>query len=83
MPEEINRILTDRCSDLLFAPTETAIENLKKEGLDSISYLSSDIMLDTLMMNKENAISKYKILHKLNLNHNKYILLTLHRPYNV
>jgi len=83
MPEEINRILTDHCSDLLFAPTETAMNNLKNEGLISKSYLTGDIMVDALMINKERALKKSNILDVLGLFEKDYLLFTLHRPYNV
>lgn len=48
MPEEINRILTDHCSNLLFAPTKTAMKNLHNEGLGSSSFLSGDVMIETI-----------------------------------
>lgn len=79
MPEEINRVVSDHTADYLFAPTITAIENLENEGLYSKSYLTGDIMVDSLeqainLINQKN--SKYKKF-------NNYYLLTLHRPYNV
>lgn len=52
MPEEVNRILTDRISDILFCPTDTAIRNLKKEGYDNIDcniYKSGDVMQDAAL----------------------------------
>ena len=48
MPEEINRVLTDHCSNLLFAPTENAMLNLRKEGLGDFAVLSGDVMVETL-----------------------------------
>ena len=83
MPEEINRILTDHCSDILFAPTKTAIDNLTNEGLSSKSHLTGDIMLDSLLTYRERADSRSRILEKLRVDGDVYILLTLHRPYNV
>jgi UDP-N-acetylglucosamine 2-epimerase (non-hydrolysing) len=83
MPEETNRVLTDHCSDLLFAPTETAMDNLRQEGLGNKSYLTGDIMLDALNQNIEKSKKKSEILDKFDLKHKEYYLLTLHRPYNV
>lgn len=83
MPEEINRVLTDHCSDLLFVPTKTAMYNLRQEGLGHKSYLTGDIMLDALNQNIEKAKKKSEILDKFDLKHKEYYLLTLHRPYNV
>ena len=48
MPEEVNRVLTDHSSNMLFAPTQTAISNLKNEGLGEISFLAGDVMVETL-----------------------------------
>lgn len=83
MPEEINRIATDHISDYLFVPTKNAMKNLKSEGLFSKSYLTGDIMVDSLQENLSNALSKSNILNRLDLFEKDYYLLTLHRPYNV
>lgn len=83
MPEEINRIIADSISDILFAPSFIAIENLKKEGLEVNTYFTGDVMYDALLDNLEIAKSKSNILSKLNLESKNYILVTLHRPYNV
>ena len=79
MPEEINRILTDRVSQLLFCPTQRAIENLKQEGFDHLPcniVLSGDIMYDGALYYSSQAIKP-----KLNLEEN-FILVTIHRAEN-
>jgi len=83
MPEEINRIVADNVSDHLFAPTMCALKNLEQEGIADKSYLTGDIMVDTLNQNLQIAIEKSRILSNLNLQKDDYYLLTLHRPYNV
>jgi UDP-N-acetylglucosamine 2-epimerase (non-hydrolysing) len=83
MPEEINRLLTDHISELLFCPTETAVENLKKEGIKKGIYQVGDIMYDALLENIKIALKKSKILEKLKLKPKNYLLMTLHRPSNV
>ena len=83
MPEEINRILTDSISDLLFCTEQSGVDNLLNEGVSSDKiYLVGNVMIDTLLKNKEKAESS-KILGKLNLTRNEYAVLTLHRPSNV
>ncbi|MFZ2497816.1 non-hydrolyzing UDP-N-acetylglucosamine 2-epimerase [Methanosarcina sp.] len=82
MPEEINRILTDHASDLLFCPTETAVLNLKKEGITTGMYNVGDIMLDTLEYNIRIAEKKTTILDDLCLNSNEYMVATVHRVSN-
>jgi len=81
LPEEINRILTDHCSDYLFCPTHTAIDNLKREGMTEGVYLTGDVMVDSLSFNKEIA-EQSEILSRLGLTSKKYLLLTLHRASN-
>lgn len=82
MPEEVNRIIADHVASFLFAPTETAFENLKKEGLSFNSFLTGDIMVDTLKNNLPIALQSSNILEKLKLEED-FNLLTLHRNYNV
>jgi len=82
MPEEINRILTDHCSDLLFCPTKTAVENLKREGITRGVYLTGDVMVDTLKENINIAEKKSKVLKKLDLQRKSYYLATVHRAEN-
>ena len=83
MPEEINRIITDHVSSYLFAPTQTAIDNLNKEGLGSNSFLTGDIMVDTMKNSIAIAKKKSTVIGDLNLQNKNYNLLTLHRNYNV
>jgi UDP-GlcNAc3NAcA epimerase len=83
MPEEINRILTDRISDILFCPTEAAMQNLKAEGFDLLPnkiYKSGDVMQDAAQYYAERALLKSDILRKLGLN--KFVLATIHRQEN-
>mgnify|MGYP000275914317 CR=1 FL=1 len=82
MPEEINRVLTDHCSNLLFAPTQTAVENLRNEGITNGVHMVGDIMYDALINNIEIASKKSNILNKYNLAKKGYILLTIHRQEN-
>jgi UDP-N-acetylglucosamine 2-epimerase (non-hydrolysing) len=82
MPEEINRVLTDHCSDLLFCPTETAVKNLKTEGISIGVYLTGDVMVDALQENIEIAERNSKILDKFGLKPQEYHLATLHRAEN-
>lgn len=82
MPEEINRVLTDHISDLLFCPTTTSVKNLRKEGIKNGVYLVGDVMYDSLMYNIKIAEKKSRILEKLDLNKKDYLLLTIHRAEN-
>jgi len=82
MPEEINRVLTDHISDYLFAPTETAVENLYKEGIKNGVYLTGDVMYDALLYNIKIARKKSKILKELRLKPKGYLLATVHRAEN-
>jgi len=84
MPEEINRRLTDHCSALRFAPTRTAILNLKKESLDKATYLTGDTMVDalhTVIPIVQERQGEILAAHGLQPHH--YTLVTLHRPSNV
>ncbi len=82
MPEEINRVVCDRVSDLLFAPSHDAVENLRSEGYreDQI-HLAGNVMIDTLLTNVERARER-DVPARLGLNQ-EYGLVTLHRPSNV
>ncbi len=83
MPEEINRISSDHTSNFLFAPTKTAMQNLKNEGLLEKAFLTGDIMVDALENNIKRADQISNILHERDLVSGEYFLMTLHRPYNV
>jgi len=82
MPEEINRVLTDHCSDLLFCPTTTARTNLENENICKGVHLVGDVMYDALLYNRKLAQNS-PILGQLNLAPKSYLLATLHRPSNV
>jgi UDP-N-acetylglucosamine 2-epimerase len=81
MPEEINRILTDHASKLLFAPTKTAVKNLKREGITGGVHLTGDVMYDALSYSLKIA-EKSKILKELDAKPKEYFLTTIHRQSN-
>ena len=83
MPEEINRILTDCISDILFCSEQSGVDNLQKEGvpLEKI-HLVGNVMIDTLLRHRDKA-EKSRILDDLQLQEKKYAVATLHRPANV
>jgi UDP-GlcNAc3NAcA epimerase len=82
MPEEHNRVLTDHCADLLFCPTQTAVENLAKEGLTTGVHQVGDPMYDAVLMFSEKAGQVSTILETLGLQKGGYLLATVHRAYN-
>jgi UDP-N-acetylglucosamine 2-epimerase (non-hydrolysing) len=83
MPEEINRLVTDRVSDYLFAPSADAVANLRAEGFpDQQVYLVGNVMVDTLLANVDRAVAR-GTLAELGLRPQQYGLVTLHRPANV
>jgi len=85
MPEEVNRILTDRISDWLFCPTDTALTNLSKEGYENITceiIKTGDVMEDAAMYYAKKAAEKSTIINKLNLCNKLFILATIHRAEN-
>lgn len=85
MPEEINRIVTDRISNLLFCPTERAVGNLKREGFDEYEckiVQSGDVMEDAALYYKEKSLATSQILKTLTLKNNQFILATFHRAEN-
>ncbi|MFC1490472.1 non-hydrolyzing UDP-N-acetylglucosamine 2-epimerase [Candidatus Latescibacterota bacterium] len=83
MPEEINRILTDSISDLLFVSERSGVENLISEGVDPKKiHFVGNVMIDTLLANIEKAQTS-DILKKLDIKPKEYAVITLHRPSNV
>ncbi len=83
MPEEVNRVATDRVSDLLLAPSHDCVDNLRAEGYaDNQIELVGNVMIDTLLANVERARSR-PVLGELGVKPGSYGLLTLHRPANV
>ena len=83
MPEEINRILTDTISDMLFCTEHSGVENLDYEGVPKEKiFLVGNVMIDTLLANREKA-QKSPILEDLKLASGSYGVMTLHRPSNV
>lgn len=81
MPEEINRILTDHVSDLLFPPTTTAVENLTNENITKNVHLVGDVMYDAVLYNLGIAESKYS-LQQFGVEPQSYYLGTIHRAEN-
>lgn len=85
MPEEINRILTDRISDILFCPTQTAVDNLAKEGFDNLPckvVKNGDVMYDAALFYAKRSKEKSGIISQLKLQKVPFILTTVHREEN-
>ncbi len=83
MPEEVNRRLTDHCSNLLFAATKKSVNNLLKEGINPKSiHLVGDTMYDSVLNHISEAL-KENLLERLGLQQDGYAVLTAHRPENV
>ncbi|HLO18581.1 MAG TPA: UDP-N-acetylglucosamine 2-epimerase (non-hydrolyzing) [Anaerolineales bacterium] len=82
MPEEVNRVLTDHVSSLLFCPTDAAVENLAKEGITRGVHHVGDVMYDALLHNLVIARKHSTILEALKLEKGSYALATVHRAAN-
>jgi UDP-GlcNAc3NAcA epimerase len=82
MPEEANRVLTDHLSSLLFAPTPTAVDNLRAEGITQGVHLVGDVMQEAALLNAKIAESESVILQNLGLAPKEYSLATVHRAEN-
>jgi len=81
MPEEINRVLTDRVSDLRFCCSELGVKNLEKEGITDGVYNTGDVMYDVFLQTKDHF--DYSVYEDLKLEDGKFDLVTIHRDYNV
>jgi len=82
MPEEINRLVADHVSDLLLAPTPTAVSNLGNENLSSRTVFTGDIMYDAVLFNRKLSKQRSGILKKLQLEPGTFGLVTVHRASN-
>ncbi len=83
MPEELNRVLTDALSDFLFVTEESGMENLAREGLSARAFLVGNVMIDTLLENRDRAARESKAMARLGVAPGSFVLVTLHRPENV
>lgn len=85
MPEEVNRIVTDRISQILFCPTATAIQNLENEGFKNIDtkiILSGDVMYDAVLFYRNKIKTHSSVIQKQNLEGKPFVLATIHRAEN-
>jgi UDP-GlcNAc3NAcA epimerase len=82
MPEELNRVVTDHLSELLFCPSQTAVDNLTTEGIKRGVHLVGDVMADVLEFAKRHSQDRSEILKRLNLTERGYLLATVHRAEN-
>ena len=82
MPEEINRLVADRLSDMHFCVSHTAVDNLCAEGITANVHWVGDVMLDAFRANRQLAASKSELIGHLQLEPKSYVLLTIHRAAN-
>ena len=82
MPEEVNRVVTDHLSQLLFAPTPLAVKCLQNEGISQGVHLVGDVMLDTILLYQAKAKQTSDILARYQLSYEEFYLATIHRPSN-
>lgn len=82
MPEEHNRVLTDHCSELLLCPTQTAVDNLAREGVTRRVHLVGDVMYDAVLHFGAMARERSRILEECRAGDGGYYLATIHRAYN-
>src|SRR2546427_8964878 len=82
LPEEINRVVADHLASLLFCPTQTAVDNLAKEGINRGVHLVGDVMYDVALQSAQAAPPR-DTLTRIGVRKGEYVLVTLHRPSNV
>lgn len=82
MPEEVNRIVADRVSTLLLCPTETAVTNLRSEGIVDGVHLCGDVMFDVSLFYRDRARERSTVLQTLKLQGTRFALATCHRAEN-
>lgn len=82
MPEEINRIVADHVSKILFAPTPTSVDNLSKEGITKNVFMVGDVMVDALLFNSKVALERSNVIVSLGLKEKEYLVATIHRASN-
>lgn len=82
MPEEVNRVVADNVCDFAFAPTETAVQNLKNEGITKNVYKTGNTIVDACLEHREIADKKSTVLDDFDLQKHEYVAVTVHRPKN-
>ena len=82
MPEEINRVTTDHCADILLCPTRAAVDQLRREGIVRKVYFCGDVMLDAVEQFSAIAAERSAILRDLGVATKEYVLATIHRAEN-
>jgi len=82
MPEEVNRIVSDRLSTFLFCPTQTAVDNLAGEGITKRVSNVGDVMFDAVLHFRETAERESRVLETLSLRARAFVLVTIHRDFN-
>lgn len=82
MPEEVNRVLADQLSQLLFCPSQTAVDNLALEGINKGVYITGDVMMEAVQFAEKKIPETLAILNKLGIKLKEYLLATVHRAEN-
>lgn len=82
IPEEVNKLITDSITDIFFSPTQTGVENLKKEGVSKNVYNVGDVAIDNIAFNMNRIESNTAILEKFNVKKDEYFFMTCHRACN-